>query len=375
MTQTQGERHADGRTGPLAGVRVVEFAGLGPVSFTGMLFADMGARVVRIERPGAPGPERGATLRGRERLALDLQTPSGLQTAKDLLYQADILLEGFRPGVMERLGLGPDFVLAHNRRIVYGRMTGWGQHGPRSQQAGHDIDYLAVAGALHSIGPPEAPSVPLNLVGDYGAGALYLAMGTLAALHEAGQSGCGQVVDAAICDGVVSLLSLVHGLRADSRWRDERQSNVLDGGAPYYRTYRCSDGLHIAVGAIEPHFHADFCARLGLEEVEFRQRDRSRWPEQAQALEALFAREPRAHWEAVFADSDACVAPVHDLGATQRDPHLVAREVFVQVDGELQPAPAPRFSRSISKARPSRALEADAWMAEWTRGESSRGVG
>ncbi len=352
--------------GPLAGLRVVEFAGLGPVSFAAMLFADMGARVVRIERPGAPGPERGATLRGRERLALDLRSAPGLQAARDVLRHADVLFEGFRPGVMERLGLGPDTVLALNPRIVFGRMTGWGQQGPRSQEAGHDIGYLAVAGALHAIGPAQAPSVPLNVVGDYGGGALYLAMGALAALHAARQSGRGQVVDAAICDGTVSLLSLVHGLRAASRWNDQRQSNVLDGGAPYYRTYCCADGLHLAVGAIEPQFHAAFCARLGLCPQAFAQQDRARWPEQARALEALFAGAPRAHWEALLAGSDACVAPVNDLAASVRDPHLQARQAFVRVDGELQPAPAPRFSASPSKARPAECIaRVDAWLADW----------
>lgn len=356
--------------GPLRGVRVVEFAGLGPVSFTAMLLADMGARVVRIQRPGAVEMERGATMRGRQRLELDLRSAEGLATARELLRHADIAIEGFRPGVMERLGLGAAELFALQPALVFGRMTGWGQEGPRSQQAGHDIDYLAVSGALHTIGPAEGPSVPLNLVGDYGGGALYLAVGVLAALHEAGRTGSGQVVDAAICDGTVSLLSLIHGLRAASRWRDERQANVLDGAAPYYRSYRCADGLHLAVGAIEPQFYAEFCARLDLDPVAFAQRDRGRWPEQARALEALFVREPRAHWEGVFESSDACVVPVNGLAASTRDPHLVARKAFVELEGELQPAPAPRFSHSPSVPRPTRHVVADAhWLADWARPE------
>lgn len=354
--------------GPLRGLRVVEFAGLGPVSFTAMLLADMGARVVRIERPGAVAMERGATMRGRERLALDLRSADGLATTRELLRHAEVAIEGFRPGVMERLGLGPAELFALRPALVFGRMTGWGQEGPRSRQAGHDIDYLAVAGALHPIGPAEGPSMPLNLVGDYGGGALYLTVGVLAALHEAARSGRGQVVDAAICDGAVSLLSLIHGLRAASRWRDERQSNVLDGAAPYYRSYRCADGLHLAVGAIEPQFHAEFLARLGLDAKAFAQHDRDRWPEQARALETLFAREPRAHWEALFEGSDACVAPVNNLAASTRDPHLVARQVFVELEGELQPAPAPRFSHSPSLPRPATSVVADAhWLADWAR--------
>ncbi len=356
------------RAGPLQGLRVVEFAGLGPVSFTAMLLADMGARVVRIERPGSVPMESGATMRGRERLALDLRSVEGLAIARELLRHADIAIEGFRPGVLERLGLGPEELFALRPALVLGRMTGWGQAGPRSQQAGHDIDYLAVAGALHPIGPPGTPSVPLNLIGDYGGGALYLAVGVLAALHEAASSGRGQVVDAAICDGSVSLLSLIHGLRAASRWNDARESNVLDGGAPYYRSYRCADGLYLAVGAIEPHFHAEFCARLGVDPQSFAQGDRARWPEQVRELQALFETRPRAHWEAVFDGSDACVAPVNDLAASTRDPHLVARRVFLEVDGELQPAPAPRFSRSPSAARPAKCVQADAgWLASWAR--------
>ncbi|WP_051953801.1 CaiB/BaiF CoA transferase family protein [Xenophilus azovorans] len=355
-------------TGPLRGVRVVEFAGLGPVSFTAMLLADMGARVVRIERPGAMEMERGATMRGRERLALDLRSTEGLATARELLRHADVAIEGFRPGVMERLGLGPAELVALRPALVFGRMTGWGQEGPRSRQAGHDIDYLAVAGGLHPIGPAEGPIVPLNLVGDYGGGALYLAVGVLAALHEAMRSGRGQVVDAAICDGCVSLLSLIHGLRAASRWRDERQSNTLDGAAPYYRSYRCADGLHLAVGAIEPQFHAEFCTRLGLDLKAFAQSDRARWPEQARALEQLFAGEPRRHWEALFEGSDACVAPVHSLAESTRDPHLVARGTFVELEGELQPAPAPRFSHSPAVPRPAMPVMADAqWLADWAR--------
>jgi len=363
-----------GRQGPLRGLRVVEFAGLGPAPFACMMLADMGASVVSIERPGHASPEAGATLRGRERLALDLRTQEGCRTATDLLAHADVSIEGFRPGVMERLGLGPASMLARNPALIYARMTGWGQEGPRSAEAGHDIGYVALAGGLHPIGPAEEPSVPLNLVGDYGAGALYLVAGVLAALHEAGRTGRGQVVDAAICDGVVSMLSLMHGLRAAGRWHDRRRSNVLDGAAPFYRTYRCADGLHIAVGAIEPAFYAEFRERAGLTDALFdRQHDRSLWPEQARVVAQVFAQRPRAQWLAAFAGSDACVTPVNDLAGSQADPHLAARGAFVTVQGELQPAPAPRFSASPSLARPSaRVSDPARLLAAWRLREARR---
>lgn len=358
------------RTGPLRDLRVLEFAGIGPAPFAVMMLADMGAEVVRIERPSVVSPERGATLRGRRLLALDLRNEAGHAQAMALARQADVLVEGFRPGVMEGLGLGPEALLQAAPRLVYARMTGWGQNGPRAHTAGHDIDYIAIAGALHAIGPDEAPSVPLNLVGDYGGGALYLVAGILAALHEAGCSGRGQVIDSAICDGTVSLLSLMHGLRAKGRWHDARKSNVLDGAAPFYRSYRCADGLHVAVGAIEPGFYRQWRERAGLldDPLFDDPRDRTQWPAQCAAAERLFASRDRAHWLARFEGSDACVAPVHSLADSLVDEHLVARGAFVEVEGTLQPAPAPRFSRTASAARPStRVDDAQALIADWTR--------
>lgn len=357
-------------SGVLDGVRVVEMAGLGPVSFTGMLLSDMGAEVVRIARPGHADMERGATLRGRAQLSLDLRDPEGQRAAWALLEHADVLLEGFRPGVMERLGLGPNEVLAKNPRLVYGRMTGWGQSGPRAAAAGHDIGYIAVAGALHAMGSQD-PAVPLNLVGDYGGGALYLAMGVLAGLLHARAGRGGQVIDCAVCDGTVSLLSLMHGLSEAGRWKDARQSNTLDGAAPFYRSYRCSDDKHLAVGAIEAPFYRQLIDRLGLGGALFAdQHDRRQWSAQAAALAAVFATQPRGHWEALFAGTDACVAPVNSLAESRQDPHLLARGAFVRLDGETQPAPAPRFSASPSRARPSHTADLAALLAAWRRGEA-----
>ncbi|WP_239478197.1 CaiB/BaiF CoA-transferase family protein [Hydrogenophaga sp. YM1] len=338
--------------GPLAGLKVVEVAGLGPLTFTCMLLADMGADVVRIIRPGHDDMEKGATLRGRRTLALDLRATEGREVAIALVRSADVLLEGFRPGVMERLQLGPEQVMPTNPRLVYGRMTGWGQTGPRSAQAGHDINYIAVAGALHAIGDCE-PVVPLNVVGDYGAGALYLAMGTLAAVLHARESGTGQVVDCAICDGTVSLLSLMHGLHHVGRWKDQRRSNTIDGAAPFYRTYRCKDGKAISVGAIEPQFYKLLLERLQLHETSLfaRQHDRSLWGQQISALEPLFLTRKRDEWVAIFADCDACVAPVNSLEESLKDEHLLARQAFTELAGELQPSPAPRFSVSPSRVR------------------------
>jgi len=352
-------------TGALQGVRVVEMAGLGPISFAGMLLSDMGAQVVRIARPGHADLERGATLRGRAQLSLDLRSPEDLGVARELIGHADMLLEGFRPGVMERLDLGPEALLANKPQLVYGRMTGWGQFGPRVATAGHDIDYIALSGALHAMGAQD-PAIPLNLVGDYGGGALYLVVGVLAALWRARESGAGQVIDCAVCDGAVSLLSLMYGLSEAGRWTDARQSNTLDGAAPYYRCYRCSDGQHIAVGAIEAPFYRQLIERLGLGGALFAdQHDRRLWPAQAGALAAVFATQPRRHWDECFAGTDACVAPVNSLIESRSDPHLLARGAFVALAGESQPAPVPRFSASPSLARPSRAADAASLLAAW----------
>lgn len=346
------------RKGPLRDVRVVEFAGLGPASFAGMLLADLGADVVRIDRPGVASPEAGATLRGRTRLAIDLREPPGREQAAALIANADVVIEGFRPGVMERLGLGPEEMLAVHPRLVYGRMTGWGQQGPRAQSAGHDINFIAVAGALSSIGDGGAPCPPLNLVGDYGGGALYLVMGILAAVLEARRSGEGQVVDCAICDGVVSLLSLAHGLLNENRWNDEPFDNFLDGAAPFYRTYECADGRFLAVGAIEPAFYKEWVTRAGLANNPLfdNQRDRSKWDAQRAEAVRAFALRTLDEWMEVFEDCDACVTPVWSVGASREEPHLVARGAFTDIDGDTQPAPCPRFSKTPTAARASVAV-------------------
>lgn len=351
--------------GPLHGVRVLEMAGLGPVTFAGMLLADMGAEVVRVSRPGHAEMEKGATLRGRTQVTLDLRAQKDRQLALDLASNADILIEGFRPGVMERLGLGPEVALSSNTKLVYGRMTGWGQTGPRSSTAGHDIDYIAITGALHAIGGQE-PSVPLNLVGDYGGGALYLAMGVLAGLLQARSSGHGQVIDCAICDGSLSLMSLVYGLRHSGRWSDQRHANTLDGAAPFYRTYRCADDRFVAVGAIEPAFYRQLLKLLEVDSPLFEQQNnRGLWTAQSQALQAIFAKRTRDEWIRIFDGTDACVAPVNSLSESLEDAHLKARGCLVELAGEIQPAPAPRFAAGLSQPRPSQERQAHDVLATW----------
>jgi alpha-methylacyl-CoA racemase len=340
--------------GPLAGVKIIEMAGVGPAPFAGMLLADMGAHVVRVDRKLADKGDAfgaiadGACLdRGRRSIALDLKKPEPVAAALELVAGADALIEGFRPGVMERLGLGPDVCLARNPRLVFGRVTGWGQDGPLAGAAGHDIDYIALTGALYAIGPEDAPTPPLNLLGDFGGGAMFLAFGVACALVEARGSGRGQVVDAAMTDGVGLLMAMTYKLKAGGFWRGERQANVLDGGAPFYGVYRCADGKWVAVGALEPQFFAALLDRLGLEAGAFVDRwDPRAWPAMRTRLEAIFAQRPRDEWAALFADSDACVAPVLDMDEAPRHPHAVARRAFVDVDGAPQPAPAPRFSRT-----------------------------
>jgi alpha-methylacyl-CoA racemase len=340
--------------GPLAGVKIIEMAGVGPAPFAGMLLADMGADVVRIDRkPSAEGDafealKSGGFLdRGRCSIALDLKKPEAVAAALELIDVADALIEGFRPGVMERLGLGPEVCLARNPRLVYGRVTGWGQDGPLAETAGHDIDYIALTGALHAVGGKDAPTPPLNLLGDFGGGAMFLAFGVVCGLVEARGSGRGQVVDAAMTDGVSLLMAMAYSLKAKGLWRGERQANVLDGGAPFYGVYRCADGKFLAVGALEPQFFDALVARLGLDASEFADRWNPRaWPALRARLEAAFARRRRDEWSALFADSDACVAPVLDMDEAPRHPHNVARRTFVDVDGATQPAPAPRFSRT-----------------------------
>jgi alpha-methylacyl-CoA racemase len=333
--------------GPLGGVRVVELAGIGPAPFAAMLLAELGAEVIRVERPGgglAFGPPETELLnRGRRTAVLDLKNPKALQTVRRLVERADILIEGYRPGVAERLGLGPEDCHEVNPRLVYGRMTGWGQDGPLAQSAGHDIAYLAVSGALHAIGRAGGPpQVPANLLGDFAGGALYLVVGVLAALHEAQRSGTGQVVDAAIVDGSAHLTTMLAGALAAGSWKTERGTNLLDTGAPFYDVYETSDGEYMAVGALEPRFYDEFVRLLGITAPG---RDDPRaWPELRKVIAEAFATRTQAQWTEIFDGTDACVAPVLPLGADH--PHLEARGTFVEHHGIRQPAPAPRFSRT-----------------------------
>ena len=338
--------------GPLTGLRVVEFAGIGPGPYAAMLLADMGADVVRIDRPGAQRRRIDVTQRGRRIVTLDLKLPADIAAARSLIDHAEVLIEGFRPGVMERLGLGPAEALARNPRLVYGRMTGWGQEGPLAQRAGHDIDYIAITGALAAIGPGDGrPNPPLNLVGDFGGGSLYLVMGLLAAVLQARASGQGQVVDCAISDCVVHMLSMFHGMLAAGTWTTGRESNLLDGGAPYYGTYECADGKYLALGALEPQFYATLRERAGLSDPLFdEQRDQALWPRQKAALAAVIRRRSRDEWAALLQDSDACAAPVLTLAEAPAHPHLKARGAFIERDGVVQSAPAPRFSATPSAA-------------------------
>lgn len=341
--------------GPLAGVRVLELAGLGPGPFAAMMLADLGADVVRIDRPGRPevaagGPREDILNRGKRSILLDLKHAADVQTALELVRSADILIEGFRPGVTERLGLGPDDCWAHNPALVYGRMTGWGQEGPLAEDAGHDLDYIAVTGALHAMGAADsAPQIPLNLVGDFGGGALYLVAGVLAGLVEATRSGIGQVVDAAICDGTAHLLSSIYGAVAAGAWTDRRESNLLDGGAPFYRVYETADARFVAVAALENRFYTALLDGLSLDEDPAVQHDRSEWPRLHALFQGAFASRSSDEWLEVFSGTDACVAPVVSLVEAPEHPHMKHRQVFAEIDGILQPAPAPRFSRTVTR--------------------------
>jgi alpha-methylacyl-CoA racemase len=339
--------------GPLAGVRVVEFIGLGPAPFPAMQFADMGADVIRIARPGAvptlPDPISG---RGRATVEVDLKDPDQAEMVRKLVDRADALIEGFRPGVMERLGLGPEPLLERNPRLVYGRMTGWGQTGPLASHAGHDINFIAITGALAAIGPAKHPLPPLNLVGDFGGGAMFLVSGMLAALLSAQRSGIGQIVDAAICDGTIQLMTMAHDMAASGHWRAQREANLLDGGAPYYGAYKCADGAHIAIGPIEPQFFELFREAIGLDVSAHALRaDPRNWPSLKEKIAALISTRPSSEWLALLEHSDACVSPVLDLHQSAQHPHLVARQNFIQLDGLTQPAPAPRFSATPTEAR------------------------
>jgi alpha-methylacyl-CoA racemase len=336
----------DQRSGPLSGIKVVEFAGIGPGPFCGMLLSDLGADVVRIDRaPGGQDSLVNITGRGRRSVALNLKTPAAVEACLRLMEQAEIVFEGFRPGVMERLGLGPDVALKRNPKLVYGRMTGWGQFGPLSQAAGHDINYISLTGALHAIGPKDQPVPPLNLVGDFGGGALYLAFGMLAALTHARATGQGQVVDCAMTDGASSLMAMFYGMKAGGMWSERREANLLDGGAHFYGAYECADGAWVSVGSIEPQFYALLIEKAGISDLEFqRQMNPAHWPSLKQKLTALFKTKTRAEWCELMEGTDICFAPVLNMDEAPKHPHNVARETFVEVAGVTQPAPAPRFS-------------------------------
>jgi alpha-methylacyl-CoA racemase len=366
-------------TGALAGVRVVEMAGLGPGPFCAMMLADLGADVVRVVRPGVEPEPTDVLARSRTLVQLDLREPQAVEQALALIAGADLLIEGFRPGVMERLGLGPAVCLERNSRLVYGRMTGWGQYGPLAPTAGHDINYIAITGALHGIGRSgETPVPPLNYVGDFGGGAMLLAVGLLAALHTAQRSGRGQVVDAAMTDGAALLSAMMYGFKAAGRWSNERGTNMLDGGAPYYDTYACSDGRCVAVGAIEPQFYALLRDKCGIAEDRAfdAQNDPAAWPMLKRRLAAIFLTRTRDEWCALFEDSDACVAPVLDWDEAPLHPHNRARGTFVEVDGVLQPAPAPRFSRTPGESpRASTLVDAKEVIDRWGVLTGSREIG
>ncbi|MFD4594643.1 CaiB/BaiF CoA transferase family protein [Streptomyces rubiginosohelvolus] len=359
--------------GPLTGVRVVELAGIGPGPFAAMLLADLGADVVRVDRPGGAGlgidPAHDLTNRNKRSVVLDLKSDEGPARVLDLVERADILVEGYRPGVAERLGVGPDACLARNPKLVYGRMTGWGQDGPLADRAGHDIAYIALTGTLSMIGrPDEPPTVPANLVGDYAGGSLYLVVGVLAALQHARAHGEGQVVDAAIVDGAAHLATMIHGMLAAGSWQDRRGANLLDGGCPFYGTYATSDGGHMAVGPLEGQFYAEFARLLGIADAFPDRWDLARWDELRAAVTERFLTRTRAEWTEVFAGSDACVAPVLSLGEAPHHPHLAARSTFVEHGGRTQPAPAPRFSATPVSVRTGPALpgaDTEAVAADW----------
>ncbi|QNP48535.1 CaiB/BaiF CoA transferase family protein [Diaphorobacter aerolatus] len=334
-------------TGPLNGLKVVEMQGVGPGPFCAMVLADMGAEVLRICREGTPDDPHDVLARGRLVLPLNLRSEQGRDRALAFIEQADILIEGFRPGVMERLGLGPDTCLERNPALVYGRMTGWGQTGPLSHAAGHDINYISISGALHAVGPAhQKPSIPLNYVGDFGGGAMLLAVGVLGALHEARRTGRGQVIDAAMSDGAALMSAMMYGFKTAGSWSNERGENLLDGGAHFYDTYVCADGKHLAVGPIEPQFYAELRRLMGLaDEPDFdHQNDRRWWPKLKVRLADLFRTRTREQWCLLLEGTDACVTPVLDWDEAPAHPHNVARGTFKTDAGLLQPAPAPRFS-------------------------------
>ncbi|MGV0763077.1 CaiB/BaiF CoA-transferase family protein [Tistrella mobilis] len=358
--------------GPLQGIRVIEIAGLGPGPFCAMLLADLGADVLRIERATGSGlfdPKFDLSNRGKRSVVLDLKKPEGVAAVLKLVESADILTEGFRPGVMERLGLGPDICLARNPKLVYGRMTGFGQTGPLAKVAGHDINYIAMSGALHAIGGPDKPVPPLNLVGDFGGGALYLAFGLMAALIEAGRSGKGQVVDATMIDGAASLMTMMYGMAAAGSWDDRRSANLVDGGAHFYDTYETADGRHVSIGSIEPQFYAELIRLAGLDPAEFAaQNDKAEWPRMKARLVEVFKTKTRDEWCSLMEGSDVCFAPVLSMFEAPEHPHNRERGTFIEVDGVVQPGPAPRFSRTTPgrpTPPPAPGAHTDQGLADW----------
>ena len=361
------------RSGPLAGVRIVEFDAIGPVPLAAMILSDMGADVVRLARKsGAAWSEVGGVVlnRGRPHVGVDLKSPEDRDAVLDLIDHADALLEGFRPAVMERLGLGPDICLARNPRLAYARMTGWGQTGPLAQRAGHDINYIALTGALNAMGSADQPPpVPLNLVGDYGGGAMFAVTGLLAAIIGARTTGVGQVIDVAMTDGTAVLTSMFHGLAASGMWGEARGANLLDGSKPFYRCYACADGRFVAVGALEPQFFAQLLAGLGLEGEGFAQYDPSGWPRMEAVFAGTFLTCTRDEWETVFAGSDACVSPVLSFAEAPTHPHNAARGTYISIGGVTQPAPAPRFLDNKAGDPPANANEVafDEIMSRWSK--------
>jgi alpha-methylacyl-CoA racemase len=343
-------------SGPLAGLKIIEIAAIGPAPFCAMMLADHGAEVIRIVPPGADRPgtfdlSKDVLARSRKFMIVDLKQPSGVEAVRDLCKTADGLIEGFRPGVMERLGLGPDLLLKDNPKLVYGRMTGWGQTGPRAHTAGHDINYIALSGVLDCVGRAgDKPTPPINLIGDFGGGGMMLAFGMLAAILHAQKTAQGQVIDCAMVDGSALLASMIWSFVAQGVWSGQRGSNMLDSGAHFYDTYTCADGAHISIGPIEAKFYSEFLSRLGISETAdyARQHDRALWPSLKERLAGVFATKTRAEWCALFDGSDACVAPVLSLAEAPSDPHNAERKTFVNVDGVMQPRPAPRFSATPS---------------------------
>jgi alpha-methylacyl-CoA racemase len=365
--------------GPLEGVRIVELAGIGPAPFCAMLLSDMGAEVIRVDRAANVGhdlgregedPRFGLLQRGRRNIAVDLKNPAAVDAVLRLIDQADGLIEGFRPGVMERLGLGPDVCLPRNAKLVYGRMTGWGQDGPIAHTAGHDINYIALSGALYSIGPAGgAPVPPLNLIGDFGGGALYLAMGVLAGIISARTTGKGQVIDCSMVEGSASLMMMMYGALAAGAWHERRGSNRTDGGAHYYQVYETKDGEHVAIGSIEPQFYALLLKHTGLAGESLpEQTDRTTWPDMQQRLSRIFKQKTRAEWTAIMEQTDICFAPVLRMSEAMRHPHNLHRESFVEVAGIKQPGPAPRFLGTPTRVQspPARIGEhTDAILKDW----------